>query len=189
MNLLESNMRVRSSAQTSVAMSESPNPYESPERGSSKKMDDPQGDFDKRGMLSLIVATAILGGLDFFILKVGFLVAIGPLVLFFALTFWSVMAGTRTGSMAPGPRVGSGIAAGIVAAPCFYALLMFTCAHATEVAGVGWRLHGGFGGSNPFLMGLVTAVMIALTGLLVFGLFYVIPRASRLKKEKEDGMT
>ena len=60
-------------------MAESKNPYESPENSelaTKGPVADLQYQFDARFMLSLIMATAFLGGLDYAALEVGFFVCL-----------------------------------------------------------------------------------------------------------------
>ena len=140
---------------------------------------DAQYQFDARVMLSLIIATAILGGLDYAALEIGFFVVLGPPILFFCIAFWSIMAGTRSGKMQIAYRIMLGIFCGVLAAPCFETLLVFTCAPVAEMSGAHFDIHGGgIAGSiqQRIIFSLTTAGFIACVGFLCYWLMYLLPR-------------
>lgn len=128
-------------------MSDSTNPYETPpDLGESNV--ETHGDIDsqlqreKRSMLCLIAGTSLLVGLDAAIFQLGFLVVFAPPILFFCLAYWSVMAGTRTGTMNIAKRTSFSILAGLLAVPCFELLFVISCTPAVEIVGSFWSIHG-----------------------------------------------
>lgn len=163
-------------------MAESKNPYESPENSelaTKGPVADLQYQFDARFMLSLIMATALLGGLDYAALEVGFFVVFGPPILFFCIAFWSIMAGTRSGTMEIGFRIMLGVFGGVLAAPCFELLLVFTCTPVAEFSGAHFDIHGGgiFGSiQQKIIFSLITAGFIGGVGFLCYWLLYLAPR-------------
>jgi ascorbate-specific PTS system EIIC-type component UlaA len=137
-------------------------------------------------MVGAILVVAILGGLDFAFLDVGYFAILGPPALFFVLAGWSVIAGTRGGKWSLTRRIVLATLISSLVAPCSFVLLVATCVPATGAAGAYFDIHrGGASSGDEFVFGLITAVMIGLVGLLVFIVGYVVPKRKRESETKD----
>ena len=166
-------------------MEEPTNPFKMPPKTEQHPVDSNlettrQQKSDKIVMLSLIAATSILAGIDALVFQLGYIVVFGPPMLFFAITFWAIIAGTRHGTLAFWKRITAAIIGGLLAAPCFEILLVATCVPTTEIAGVSYDLYYGVGPSERYAFALITAVLIAAVGLLIWWLTHSLPKQLKI---------
>ncbi|QEG24234.1 hypothetical protein [Mariniblastus fucicola] len=158
-------------------MSDTPNPFKTPENAADVHAEPEATNYDLRGMLILIAVSVALVAFETFVNGLSVTLVFVPPILFFAVAFWSVFAGMRATNKSQGLRIGLSLLAGIVAVPCCQCLLMFTCIPATTAIGSGFDLHNGVTSEMGFTA--VSSLLLAGIALLALFLVYLLPQSLR----------
>jgi len=170
-------------------MTESNNPYESPavavELEPNPKLAERKYDIHKLGMISLVLATVLVVAIECLIFEIGFCLIFGPPILFFVLAFWSVIAGTSSGTKPIWLRIVLALVASVLVVPCLQFLFMVTCISASQSVEAGWSIHGGI--QNNLLHAFVSCALIAIFAFILFLFAYLLPKHLRtINKPSKD---